>query len=284
MFEGVSEKYGDWVIPLILVLLIGGILAIKVFNLYWIPVLGPMLVNQGVTRVLILTNPSDYESANAFAGQLRSMVPNMATVVDDDLATHVRKGYITSNKYDLVVIYGDNTKMTPEARAEIASFVSSGGNLLVYKGAGLKDTEDPYVFSWQVEDLTPLISFAPDCTNVDNCNDVSQITITASEIGGAIEFVPVQWDNPIIARAGITSTMKLDVPANFSLVKVQDLGNNKLAYLEWKDASGNPHSVPAIIAYQSGVSGRIMYLAYNPLDLKQEALFRNAMMWLTGRI
>ncbi len=284
VFEGASEKYGDWLIPLILVLLIGGILAIKVFNMYWIPVLGPMLTTHGLTRVLILTNPTDYEAANNFAAELRSVFPNMATVVDNDLAEHVRKGYITSNHYDLVVIYGDHTKMTPAARTEIASFVSSGGNLLIFKGAGLKDTEDPYVFTWQVGDLAPIISFAPDCTNIDNCNSTSQITVTASEIGNKISFIPVQWENPIIKRSGITSTMELDVPANFTLVKVQDLGNNKLAYLEWKDTNGDVHSVPAIIAYQSGISGRVMYMAYNPLDLKQVALFRNAILWLTGKI
>ncbi len=278
------ESYKDWAIPLILVLLIGGILAIKVFNWYWVPVIGPMICAQGMTKAIILTNPMDYESAKEFGNQIKSNVPGVWVVVDDDVVTHVRKGYLTSNKYDLVILYGDHTKLTPEARSEIAAFVNNGGNLLIYKGAGLKDNEDPYVFAWNVEDLAPLISFSPDCGNIDNCNNISAITVTASEIGNKITFVPVQWDHPVIKRIGIEAPLDLQVPGGFTLTKVLDQGNNKLAYLEWKDSEGNVHSVPAIIAYQSGMSGRIMYLAYNPLDLKQEALFRNAIMWVTGKI
>ncbi len=278
------ESYKDWVIPLILVLLIGGILAIKVFGWYWVPILGPMLCPGSITRAIILTNPTDASAAHDFAKEIKSSVPEIWAVVDDDVVTHVRKGYLTSNKYDLVILYGDHTKLTPDARSEIAAFVNNGGNLLIYKGAGLKDSEDPYVFAWNVEDMASLISFAPDCGEIENCNNVSAITIPASEIGSKLTFVPVQWDHPVIKRIGIQAPMDLNVPGGFTATRVQDLGNNKLAYLEWKDSEGNVHSIPAIIAYQSGMSGRIMYLAYNPLDLKQEALFRNAMLWVTGKI
>ena len=284
MFESLSEKYGDWLIPLILVLLVGGILVIKVFNLYWVPVLGPLLNPGGVTRVLILTNPDDYESAKVFASQMQSRVPGLTAVIDDNVVQHVRKGYITSNRYDLVVLYGDHTELTPEARAEIAAFVNNGGNLLIFKGAGLKDSEDPFVFAWSVEDLAGIISFAPDCGDIEDCRDVSAITITGADMGGKATFVPVQWDHPMIKRIGIQAPMDLDVPSSFTATKVLDLANQRIAYLEWKDANGKPHSIPAIIAYQSGVSGRILYLAYNPLDLQQEALFRNAILWVTGKI
>ena len=284
MMDSISEKYGDWVIPLILIILIGGLLAIKVFNMYWVPLVGPMLCSGSISRALILTNPTDYNSASTFAKEMQSRVPGLTTVLDDDVVTHVRKGYITSNNYDLVVLYGDHTKLTPAARSEIASFINDGGNLLIFKGAGLKDENDPYVFNWGVEDLSSYISFSPDCGDIDMCNDVSAITITGSEIGKKITFVPVQWENPIIKRIGIQAPLDMDVPSSFTATRVQDLGNNKIAYLEWRDTNNKPHSIPAIITYTTGMSSRVLYLAYNPLDLKQEALFRNAIMWVIGKI
>ncbi len=290
MFENFNEKYGDWAIPIILVVLIGGLLAIKVFNMYWVPVIGPMIVGpEGIIRTLVITNPDDYDAAKQFASDMRSKVPGVVAVIDDNVLQHIKEGYITSNKYDLVVLYGDKTALTYDARKEIASYVNSGGNLMIIGAAGLRDmtsdgTISPYTFSWSVDDMAGIVSFAPDCGEAVECN-VDAIKVSPAEIGDKITFVPVLWDHPIIARMGVNAPVEMDVTPQFKgLTRVQDLANQRIAYLEWRDADNKPHSVPAIIAYQSGVSGKVVYLAYNPLELKQEALFRNTILWVAGKL
>ncbi|MBN3036858.1 MAG: hypothetical protein JW834_00250, partial [Candidatus Diapherotrites archaeon] len=100
-------------------------------------------------------------------------------------------------------------------------------------------------------------------------------------------LTPTNWDHPVIKRIGLAAPLDLNLAAHpefTGAVMVQEVdANNKVAWIDWYDADHKPHSTPAIIAYSAGVGGgRIIYMSYDPLELGQEDLFRNVIMWAVG--
>ncbi|MCD6522515.1 MAG: hypothetical protein J7K68_02100 [Candidatus Diapherotrites archaeon] len=287
-YGGDQKRYAEMAIPIILVILVALVVGVKVFGLN-IPVISDIMGGGKATHTLIITNEQDLESAKQFATDISSRVTKITPVVDPNVVQHLKPGYITSNNYDLVILYGDNTALTYDARKEITAYVNNGGSLLIVKGAGLKGlnadgTPSEYIFGWDVDDLATIIKFSPDCPTLTECNDVNAITVTPDQMHD-VTLTPVQWEHPMIERIGLNAPLSIDITKypNFKgIVRVVDSENKKVAWIDWYDADGKPHSAPAIIGYNAGVTGgRIVYLAYNPLELNQEDLFRNVIMWVT---
>ncbi len=279
-------KMTEMAIPIILVLLVAVVVGAKVFNICP-PIIGDFLCGTPSINTLVLTNQQDFQAAKEFATDVSSRVTKITPNVDPNILQHIKTGALTSGQdYDIVVLYGDNTALTAEARKELAAYVNSGGSLMIVQGAGIKGmnvdgTISEYVFGWDVDDLANIVQFSPDCQVLQSCNSVNQITITPSEMVD-VTMTPVKYDHPIVKRIGLTAPLNIEISSypNFQgIVLVEDSQNNKVAWLDWFDATGKPHSTPAIIAYTAGAGGRVVYLAYDPLELNQEDLFRNLIQW-----
>ena len=277
-----QQKYADIAIPLILLILVGAVIGCKMFDVCP-PFLEDILGGGKSVQTLIITNEQDLEGARQFARDVSSRVTKITPVVDPNVLKHIRTGTITSGNYDLVVLYGDNTALTYEARKEITDYVDSGGSLLIIKGAGLKSmntdgTISEYAFGWATDEMADIIEFKEDCPTLTKCTDIASITALASEMS-EFQLTPVQYEHPLITRLGLNAPLEIDIskyPGFTGLVRVVDDGNNKVAWVDWYDADHKPHSSPAFIAYSSGMGGgRVVFLAYNPIELNHEDLFRN---------
>jgi hypothetical protein len=281
-----QQKFTEMAIPAILIILVAVVVGAKVFNICP-PVIGEFLCGAPAIKTMILTSEQDFADAKAFATDVSSRVTKITPNVDPNILQHIKLGSLTSGQdYDIIVLYGDNTALTAEARKELTNYVNKGGSLMIVKGAGMKGlntdgTTSDYVFGWSVDDLASLIKFMPDCQQIQTCSSVNQITVTPGEMS-KVTMTPVQYDHPIVKRIGLVAPLEIDIAKydNFKgVVMVEDVENKKIAWLDWFDANGKPHAAPAIIAYQAGAGGRIVYLAYNPIELNQEDLFRNLIQW-----
>jgi hypothetical protein len=281
-----QQKFTEMAIPAILIILVAVVVGAKVFNICP-PVIGEYLCGAPAVQTLILTNDQDFADAKTFATDVSSRVTKITPNVDPNILQHIKAGALTSGQnYDIIVLYGDNTKLTAEARKELAAYVNKGGSLMIVKGAGVKGlntdgTTSDYIFGWAVDELAYVVKVSPDCQVIQSCDSVNQVTVAPTEMS-KVTMTPVDYNSPIIKRIGLIAPIEIDISKypNFKgLVMVRDDDSKKIAWLDWFDANGKTHSAPAIIAYQAGAGGRVVYLAYNPIELNQEDLFRNLIEW-----
>ena len=287
--RGGQQQFTEMAIPIILAILVIAVVATQFLGICPGP-LAFMCSGESV-QTLILTNDVDFESAKAFGRDISSRVTKITPVVDNNVLQHIKAGSITSNDYDLLILFGDNTALTAEARDEITAYVNGGGSLIIVKGAGLHQmqtdgTISEYTFGWAVDDMASVIQFEPECPTMTNCNSVNAISVLASDMSN-VQLTPVDYQHDIIQRIGITAPLGIDISkyADFSgimLVK-EPHANNKITWIDWTDATGKPQSAAGIIAYSTGATGgKVVYLAYNPLELNQEDLFRTMINWATA--
>lgn len=286
--KGGQNQFAEMAIPIVLVILV--ILVVATQFLGICP--GPLASFCGGESVqtLIITNPTDFEAAKAFGTDISSRVTKITPVIDNNVQQHIRAGAITSNEYDLVILFGDNTALTTEARNEITAYVNGGGALLIVKGAGLQQmntdgTISEYTFGWAVDDMAGIIEFEPDCPMFTNCNSVNAVTVLPGAMSD-LQLVPTQYKHPIIERIGMTAPQSIDLsryPTFSGVVLVNEPhASNKIAWIEWTDATGKAQSTAGFIGYDAGATGgRVVYLSYNPIELNQEDLFRNIINWAT---
>ncbi len=286
--KGGQNQYAEMAIPIILVILVIIVVGAQFMGIC--P--GPLAFMCGGSSIqtLIITNPTDYSAAKAFGSDISSRVTKITPVIDNNVQQHIKAGAITSNSYDLVILYGDNTALTTEARNEITKYVEGGGALIIVKGAGLAQmntdgTISEYTFGWGVDDMSKIIQFEPACPTFTNCNSVNAISVLPTEMRN-VQLVPTQYKHEIIQRAGITAPVSIDIskyPSFSGIVLVNEPhASNKIAWIDWTDSTGKPQSSAAFIGYDAGATGgRVVYLAYNPLELNQEDLFRNIINWAT---
>ena len=285
--ESPMKRYGEMVIPILLIILVAVIVGAKVFNICP-PVIGDLLCDSGpVIQTLIITQ--DQTAAEQFAQDITTVTrvrPQIETNIQ-----HIKEGFITSNEYDLVVLYGDSTALTDEARSELTEYVEGGGNLVIVRGAGLKQIESTgdiseFVFNWNVGDMARIIKFSPDCPTVGDCDDVGLITVTPEEMY-EVSLTPTDWDHPIISRIGMEAVRDIDLtayPEFTGITRVVDEENKKILYIDWKDAAGNTDQAAAIIVYDAGLGGgRVTYLAFNPMELNDESMFMEIVNYATGQ-
>ena len=286
--KGGQNQFSEMAIPIILAILVIVVVATQFMGIC--P--GPMAFMCGGTSVqtLIITNPTDLTAAKSFGTDISSRVTKITPVIDDNVQQHIKAGAITSNDYGLVILYGDNTALTTEARNEITKYVEGGGALIIVKGAGLAQmntdgTISEYTFGWGVDDMSSIIQFEPACPTFTNCNSINAISVLPGEMSN-LQLVPTQYKHEIIQRAGITAPVAIDLskyPSFSGVVLVNEPhASNKIAWIEWTDSTGKSQSTAAFIGYNAGATGgRVVYLAYNPIELNQEDLFRNIINWAT---
>ena len=279
-----TGRFMEMAIPIILIILVLLVVGCK-FGGFCPPPLDRWLGTQTSNRILIITNPTDHEDAKGLLAQINTVTRTTGTTIAPNVGS-VGPSSLTSNNWRLVVLYGDNTALTNVARTEITNYVENGGSLLIIGGAGLQElqsdklTISPWIFGWAVGDMSRIIRFIPDCPP-DNCQSISQITVSRDEMNPPVYLVPAQYDHPIIDRLGMDWAREIPL-ANYpdfggvTLVKDQELVY--VATIDWMDSGGRVHQTDAIIAYDTGTAGmtggRVMYMAFNPMDIDHEELFR----------
>lgn len=279
-----TGKFMEMAIPLILIALVLLVVGAKMFNICP-PIIGDWLCTPKNYQVVIITNSQDKAGADALRADINSITRTTGTYVQP-VITHIKQGVLTSQDYRLVVLYGDETALTNQARTELTAYVENGGTLMIIKGAGLYQlnsdhkTKSDWVFGWAVGDMQRIIKFKPECP-ITNCKTVEEITVSPDEME-RIALVPVQFDHPIIERWGLIAPADIEAGTygDFSgVILTNDLELVSVASMDWFDAEGHGHSTPAIIAYNTGMGeitgGRVIYLGYDPMELRQETLFRN---------
>jgi len=288
-YYGTQKKY-EMAIPVILVLLVAIVVAAKM-GIFCPPIIGDLLCKPPSAQILVIDENAG--EAKALAEQINSIIrSNIATYLDDPCI--IEGGYLTTNNFKLVILAGETTALPNHARDEITSYVENGGSLMILKGAGLKEYNSvcsetsTLSFNWRIDDMVRIIKFKPDCRDLSQCNEVSHITVTKDQMND-LTFTPINWEHPIIQRAGITIATKYTIenyPDFDSVLLVQDLDPKVVvAKWGWTDGEGKHHSTPAVIAYDAGTAGitggRVVYLSYNPLQfgMNQETLFRNIIEW-----
>jgi len=285
---GGQNQFAEMAIPIVLVVLVLVVVATQFMGICP-PFLSFLCAGESV-QTLIVTNPTDYDAAKAFGTDISSRVTKITPVIDNNVQQHIREGSITSNDYDLVILYGDSTALTTEARNEITDYVNNGGALIIVRGAGLHQMNtdgsiSEYTFGWAVDDMASVVQFEPDCPTFTNCNSVPAITVLPAEMAD-VQLVPTQYKHQIIQRIGLTTPLAITIGnyPTFSGVTLvnEPHASNKVAWIEWTDQTGKSQSTAGFIAYDAGATGgRIVYLAYNPIELNQEDLFRNIINWAT---
>jgi len=286
-----KQQFAEMAIPIILLILVGVVVATQFLGIC--PPGLEFMCGGNSIQTLIVTNPADFAAAKNFGTDISSRVTKITPVIDNNVQQHIRTGAITSNKYDLVILYGDNTALTAEARNEITAYVNGGGALIIVKGAGLLQMQtngqiSEYTFGWAVDDMASIIQFEPACPSFTNCNSVNSVTILPAEMTN-LQLTPTQYKHAIIQRVGLTAPLAIDIAKypTFSGVVLVDEPHaaNKIAWIEWTDTTARPQSTAAFIGYDAGATGgRVVYLSYNPIELNQEDLFRNIIQWATKKI
>lgn len=286
--RGGQNQFAEMAIPIVLVILVLVVVATQFMGICP-SFLGFLCTGESV-QTLIITNSVDRAAAEDFGRDISSRVTKITPVIDDNVLQHIREGAITSNDYDLVILYGDNTALTAVAREEITAYVNSGGSLIIVRGAGLLQMQtdgsiSEYTFGWSVDDMAKIVQFEPACPSFTDCNTVAAVTVLPSDMSD-VQLVPTQYKHQIIERIGMTAPRAIDISkyTTFSGVTLvnEPHASNKIAWIEWTDGSGKSQSTAAFIPYSAGATGgRIVYLAYNPIELNQEDLFRNIINWAT---
>lgn len=279
-----SGRFMEMAIPIILIILVLLVVGAKMFNICP-PIIDQWLCTPKSNQVLILTNPQDKAAADGIKSDINTLTKTSGTMVHENIR-HITPGVLTSQNYRLVILYGDNTALTNEARSELTDYVENGGTLLIIKGAGLrqlnsdKKTLSPWVFGWAVGDMARIIKFKPSCP-ITNCKIVEEITVSKDEMK-ELSLVPIKFDHDIITRWGVIASVDIDsnaYPDFDGAILADDLELVSVADLSWFDAEGHGHTTPALIAYDTGfgdmTGGRVIYLGYNPMQIEQETFFRN---------
>ena len=69
-------------------------------------------------------------------------------------------------------------------------------------------------------------------------------------------------------------------------MRVTESERNSFIDFEWFDEERNEHTAPALIIYEvdGNYTGKLIYFAYNPLEVGQDKLFKNAVKYAFGRL
>lgn len=282
--EGGLKKYFEMSVPIVIIILIVLIVAVKLFNQCWIPVLGDILCDTGGMHVIIICDYVETPDVKRFENEITHRTRIKA---DISPPTWVSEAYLTGSKQpDLVIIYGDKTRLTDQNREELAAYISGGGGVMIVGEAGITDPDDPHIFSWKVDDMAPMIKFEPDCEYLDQCRAGVSIGAGIPPSGSGLRLVPggADWHHPVIERSGgfpYDMAALGKIPGKVTTVEPH---LPPTAWFEWQ-TDGKIHSTPAIIIYAPGVTGgRLTYLAYDPTKVEQRTLMENLMDYTAGVI
>lgn len=286
-------RFAEIAIPIILVALVLLVIGAEFFG-FCPPIINELLCKSSSVNVLILTNENDKPAADRLSDQINGLTRTTGSMVHSNIR-HIKTNVLTSQDYRLVILFGDDTALTNEARTEITKYVEQGGSLLIVKGAGLqqlkedKQTISPWVFGWGVGDMERIIKFRPDC-DLDGCKGVEDVTVPSNQMGAPVSLVPIDFDHAVIRRIGLQAPQDMNIdeyPEFDGAIRVNEYETMPVADLDWFDNERNERDTPAIITYNvgtAGTGGRVTYISYNPMQLGQESLFRNIVEYAMEKV
>ncbi|MFW5902476.1 MAG: hypothetical protein ACOCTT_01165 [archaeon] len=272
------KKYLEGIIPLIILILIGIVIASKMGWISGIPFLGN-LFDQGPVRVAVL---GDLRAENANE-PAKIDAPYLAAYFDADHRYEVTTwsdlevlefaGEDVLDDFDLVILAGER-QFSPRVKGEIGRYIRGGGKVILIGDAAIQDSEYPEVIGWEVGDLAGAfpIRISPNVKRSDIENP-ERITSTPEK---NLTFSFITTDHDIVERAGVGYSVDLQeiedtreeciAGINSLPVTMGTGGGDIISVISGISEETNQTKTIIGIAERKGAFGRghVMYFPYDP--------------------
>jgi hypothetical protein len=253
-------------IPILLLILVFIVIAWKVGWLAQVPILGDMFKSK-VVNVLVVGQDANVER---ILDEMKSEISiNRDTVTSADIKNIISADYLS--KYQLIILTesvgptkGD---LSGQFSGYIAKYVNNGGKLILFGIAGSRDPVETGVDNWEASfgSIVPVRCVSPNkpCTESG-----SLITYPASSLTLKLKDI-----NHAIFRGFGTSANFTGGDIEMALVNP---ANTEIAVLD----VANVGSYAAVIENNAGISGKVLYFAYQPSLTPM--VFKNSVKYLVG--
>ncbi len=261
-----GQQHTESLIPIVLIAVLAIFVAAK-FG--WIDVSGVPLLNMLVPAPVIKVGVVGRASSDV-RGMLETEVFRVQGIrYAGDIPQEVLYPGVLDN-FDIVIVQGTQV-CDRTAREVLADKVKSGGKLILVGDSCTRVTDDPNAVGWDVGigtlgDIVPAMVGGP---------THEREPVRRSGVSG--KFKIIAFDHPIFN--GIKN-----FGFNGNLVEVYPKANaNVLAFID-ESASGKV-TLPAeyaILETKSLLSGKVLYLAYDPTVTTSREMFLNMILYLKG--
>ena len=268
------KKYLEGLIPLIILILIGVIIASR---MGWIDI--PFLRRDERVRVAVLGDLRG-EQANDPA---RINAPYLASYIEGDhryektewtdLEVLEVAGQDVLDDFDLVILAGER-QFSPRVKEEIGGYISNGGKVILIGDAAIHDENRPEVIGWEVGDLagTFPVRISPNVKRGD-IDDPERIISTQDR---NLTFSFIDTNHDIYERVGIGYGMDLDEIEDVAPECAEGItslpvttgtgGGDIISVISGISERTNQTKTIIGIAEREGALGRghVMYFPYDP--------------------
>ena len=268
--ESGLKKYGEGLIPIVILVLIGVVLIGKTTTAFCgMPGLDQVLCTRGGNVIIgVIGNfagtgddPTQINAAN-----LESVLNNEGArygiywrPINEEILEFPREKLLSD--FDAVMVVGDTT-LSYAVRDAIGNYIAGGGNVILVGDAGTQDPNDPLICGWSSAafgDHAP-VRMSPVGGMADGC--VKQKIITGKPVLSFWGEHPVLHDVAEQYSLDLTKTDCKTIKA-IDVVPRTDLGAETIAMLTGT-GDGKEIAVPGIVEKATTFGGKVIYFDYDP--------------------
>lgn len=284
------KKYLEGLIPLIILILIGVIIASR---MGWIDI--PFLRRDEIVQIAVLGDLRA-EGVNEPA---KVDAPHLAAYLDEryeyevttwrDLEILEFTGQELLDEFDLVILAGERS-VSPRVKGEIGNYIGGGGKVIAVGDAAIHDPEYPEVVGWDVGDLEGTFPIGVGYTVERGEIDDPETIISTEEDPLTFTFLTTEHD--IQRRAGIGIRASFDEIEEVreeckaeivSLPIRPQTGGDVLSVITGTSSVTEQTKTIIGMAEKKGALGRghVMYFPYDPGCLP--TIFDETVGYMLGR-
>ncbi len=288
------KKYMEGIIPLIILILIGIVIAGRMGWIQGIPFLGD-LFDRGPVRVAVLgdlrgegVQNSTHVDAPYLASHFDESADYQVTEFSN-LEMFEYTGEELLNEFDLVILAGERS-FSPRVKEELGKYIKGGGEVIAIGDAAIHDPDYPAVIGWDVGDLqgTFPIGVGWDVSREEIDEPVELISTEEEEL--TLRFMTI--DHDIVERAGVGTYVdfrEIEGVREECATGITSLpiglreGSDVISIVEGYNPEKNQSKTVIGMAERKGALGRghVMYYPYDPGCLP--TVFDETVEYMTGR-
>ncbi len=282
-----TRKYLEGIIPIIILVLIGVVIAAKMGWISGIPFLGDMFGGGSVQIAVIgqLSGGNTEVSAQYLEDYFNSPEAQSYEFqeVEFDPETAKYSGEKLLNQFDMVILAGERNFSRP-VKEGIGNYIKGGGKLVVIGDAAINDPNDPLVLGWNVDEMAGTFPVALEY-------DLSKEDIDEPKtLIGDLTFSFTTIDHPIYENTGYPMESNFsdlegvhkECSEHLHVIPIMPQGGDILGVIEGEiDGEEGSKTILAIAEKKTSFGGHVAYFSYDPGCTR--GLWTSTVNYMVGR-
>lgn len=283
-YKSTKKKYLEGIIPIIILILIGVVIAAKMGWISGIPFLGSLFGGGKNVHIAVLgdlqgqgtDNPTNV-TAPLLEDHLKSAsMLNYHYQEFDNLDTFKYSGKQLLDNFDMVIVTGERD-FPRKAKEALGEYIKEGGKVIIIGDAAIRDPNEPNVVGWKVDELagTVPVQLPYDVSINQLKNPVLLTNVSNDQMNKNLTLSFLDLEHPIYSQTGTKATRNFQLMEDIRpecvegvpAIPITPSGGNVLAILEGASEEGgvwDDRTVVGIASKGTTFGGTVTYFSYDP--------------------